>query len=379
MNHHEIQDLLEAYVDDRLSREDRREVDRHLKECEECRNILDDVSPVDLTGLGPTSFDEALMRTTVRRSMFRTARDTALLLLAGLIVFGLVSILVIQPLVINRGGRAADAARMSIDLGSMLNPGAILTHGQISSDWLSRQVDLEFAVPVGAGLAPAGQTSTAIGVFGLTDPGFGPTGHAFDEIEYMGGAEDQLASLGGGTVATVAMFYDTPISLGQAQELADDPGADVRVVWAGFDASLGQEIPPNWTFIGALGYGTCIAEDPIDDELLSASSAGFSRGSPFASPSIQRALDSVLSGLENIESRPEFVDHVIGPFGDDPESVSAVLDDLRTDPEVVMLVVTGPSPEVARFVESAPPTAFASVMAVDFYNWSDSICGGMSG
>jgi hypothetical protein len=377
VTHRETQDRLEAYVDDRLSREERREVDRHLRDCEECRAILDDVAPVDLSGLGPATYDEATMRRTVRRSLFRTALDAALMLLAGLTLFWFLSALLIQPLVIDRGGRAADAVRMSIDLGAMLNPGAYLVEGQVSSNLLSRQVDLDFALPVGAGLTPTDHTSTTIGVFGVSDAGDAPGGPVFVGTEFMGEAADQLANLGSGTVSTVSMFYENPMSVEQAQDLADDPGADVRVMWAGFDSSLGQETPPNWTFTGALGYGTCLHQDPWDEEMLSASSAGFSRGSMFASPSVRRALDSVISGLENIESRPELVDYLVRPYGDDPESVSAVLDDLRNDPEVTMLVLTGPSPEVARFVDGSPGPAFAGVLAVDFYNWTDAICGGL--
>jgi len=56
-------------------------------------------------------------------SLFRTALDAALILVAGLTLSWFLSALLIQPLVIDRGGRAGDAARMSIDLGAMLNPG----------------------------------------------------------------------------------------------------------------------------------------------------------------------------------------------------------------------------------------------------------------
>jgi anti-sigma factor RsiW len=83
VTHDEIQDRLEAYVDDRLTREERRAMDAHLEQCVECREILDEVAPVDVSALGPTRFDSAAMKRTVRRSMFRTAVNTALLLLAG--------------------------------------------------------------------------------------------------------------------------------------------------------------------------------------------------------------------------------------------------------------------------------------------------------
>lgn len=378
MNHDEIQDRLEAYIDDRLTREERREVDRHLEGCDECRAILDDVAPVDLSGLDSMTYDETAMRRTVRRSMFRTAWDTALLLLAGWMVIWIVSALLVQPLVVNRGGRAADAVRMSIDVGTMLNPGATLTDGAISSDLASRRVDLEYRLPVGAGLEPLGQTSTTIGVFGVSASDFGSSIPIFGSggQEMMGEAADQLANLGSGTVATVALRYETPLTVGDAQAIAEAPGADVRVVWAGFDASLGQETSPAWTFTGTLGYGTCLNQDPLGDDLLSATSASFSQGGLFGKASVQEALDSVIAALENIQSRPEFVEYLVKPYNDDPATVSAVLTSLQDDPRVATLVVTGPSPEVASFVETSQG-AFASVLAVDFYNWSETVCGGL--
>jgi hypothetical protein len=215
-------------------------------------------------------------------------------------------------------------------------------------------------------------------VFAVTAAEGSPPLPIFNDAESTTEAEDQLSALGSGAVATVAVLYERPMSVAEAQSISDDPGADVRVVWSGFDASLGMETPPDWTWLGTLGYGTCLHQEPLDEELLSATSAGFSRDAMFASASVPRALDSVISGLENIESRPEFVDYVTRPFGDDPESVSAVLDQLRNEPQVVLLVVTGPAPEAARFVSAAQADASATVLAVDFYNWDESICGGMT-
>jgi predicted anti-sigma-YlaC factor YlaD len=126
MKHEELQDLLEDYVDDRLNRPARKVVDDHLKGCAECRSILDDVAPVDIAALGAGRFDEHVMRRTVRRSLFRTAVNTAMLLFAGFITVWFLSALVIQPLVVNRGGRAAEIARASIDVATMSNPGAVL-------------------------------------------------------------------------------------------------------------------------------------------------------------------------------------------------------------------------------------------------------------
>jgi len=373
MTHEEIQDRLEAYVDERLTRDERREVDAHFKDCDECRAILDEVAQVDMTALGPMTYDEAAMKRTVRRSMFRTAFNTALLLVAGWIILWFLSVFVVQPLAVNRGGRAADAVRMSIDLPMMTYPGAVMIDGRIESGMLTRVVSLDFALPVGAGFEPGGRTSTSIGVFGIASLPIEDS--PIDALaEFQGQTLDQLANLGEGTVATIAVSYPAPISIERAQGIADDPGTDVRVVWAGFDASRGREEVPAWTSGGTLGYGTCLADDILDDEILGATSAGFGGASNFSPSSLERALESVIAALVNIESRHELVDYVVGRFNDDPDDVSAILTELRSNAEVTTLVVTGPSNEVAAFL-AAESDLGATLLAVDFYNWTSGICG----
>ena len=318
------------------------------------------------------------MRRIVRRSMFRTAWNTALILFAGWIVVWFVSVLVLQPTLVNRGGRAADTARMSIDLTQMLNPGLTLTEGRISSGLLSREVETQYAMPVGAGLRPVTITTMTIGALGIDTadapdlrfplpPGPGVEGDALDRLE----------NLGAGTVATVAVRYGTSLTVDAAHEIADDPAADVRVVWAGFDVTLGREFGPTWTNAGTLGYGTCNALEPLDDELLGATSAGFTGTAVFATSSIDRALQSVIAALENIEARPELAEYVVGPpFDEDPDELAEILTDLRTAPVVNSLVVTGPTPAVSEFVADARDSgATANVLAVDFYDWNEGICG----
>jgi hypothetical protein len=375
MKHEEIQDLLEAYVDDKLDRETRKLVDDHLKTCAECRRILDDVAPVDVSALGALTYNEATMRRTVRRSLFRTAWNTVLLLFAGWIALWFLAALVFQPLVVNRGGRAADLARASIDLTIMLNQGAVLADGAISSGLLNRQVDLEFAVPVGAGLQPVLSTSTVIGPFGIRDEP--ELGSDFDFGGFQGEALDQLSNLGESTVATVSIWFDTPLSVEAAQSIADNPEFDFRVVWAGFDARLDRVEAPSWTNGGILGYGTCQPPgSELDEELLGANSAGFGQGSGFlfGRSSIDAARNSVVAALTNISGRDDLVDYLVGPFDDDRSDVGEILTGLRTNPEVAVLVVTGPSPAIADYLENEPGP-WANVLAVDFYNWTTEICG----
>jgi anti-sigma factor RsiW len=106
MTHEEIQDLLEGYVDETLDRATRREVDAHLATCDECRAVLEGVAPVDLGAIEPSSWTQRDMRRAVRRSMFRVAVDVVLLVIAATLVAWLVSLTLIHPLIINRGGRA---------------------------------------------------------------------------------------------------------------------------------------------------------------------------------------------------------------------------------------------------------------------------------
>lgn len=375
MKHEDIQDLLEDYVDDRLDRPTRKLVDDHLKECSECREILDEVAPVDISVLGDRAFDERAMRRTIRRSIFRTAWNTVLLVVAGWLAIWFLAALVFQPLVVNRGGRAADAAQASIDLGVMLNPGVVLTDGSISSSLLSRQVDLDFAVPVGGSLEPAFSVSTDVNLFGVRDrPGFSESS---DFGQFQGEGLEQLSNLGESTVATVSLWFDTPVSVQAAQSIADDPALDFRVVWAGFDASLGRSEFPAWTAGGTVGYGTCQLPGPdLGDDLLGATSASFSQGSGFlfGNASIDNALDSVVAALTNISERDELADHLVQRFGDSRGDIEEILQELQNAPEVSMVVVTGPSPAIAEYLE-IEPGVLANVLAVDFYNWSDGICG----
>lgn len=376
MKHEEIQDLLEGYVDDRLDRPTRKLVDDHLKECTECREILDEVAPVDVSALGTSMYDERLMRRTVRRSLFRTAWNTVLLLLAGWIAIWFFTALVVQPFLVNRDGRAADAARASIDLGVMLNPGVVLTDGSISSNLLSRQVELDFAVPVGGGLQPAFSESTDITLFGIRDrPGFNESSILG---QFQGEALDQLSNLGDSTVATVNLWFDSPVTIEEAQAIADDPNLRFRVVWAGFDASLGRSEFPAWTAGGVVGYGTCQPPggEALGDDLLGASSASFSQGSGFlfGNASVDGALNLVVAALTNIYERDELVDHLVQPFGDSRDDLQEIIADLESSPEVSMLVVTGPSTAIAEYLETEPGMS-ANVIAVDFYNWTDEICG----
>lgn len=376
MKHEELQELLEAYVDDRLDRPTRKIVTDHLKDCAECRAILDKVAPVDIAAIGAGRFDERVMRRTVRRSLFRTAANVALFLLAGAIVVLFLSALVIQPFVINRGGRAEDTARAAIDLTSMANPGAVLVHGEIQSGILSRDLDLDFAIPVGGAWHDLGTKSYRIGMLDIRDSNGGPLWPYFESDQMLGDPVETLARLGEGTVATVAIQYGDPLTLEAAQSVADDTTHDIRVVWAGFDVTGGRNEFLPWSAAGALGYGTCQIQDRFYLDALGGTSASFSQGIGAGNASISSALESVVDGLANIADQPGIVSDLYRGAGPDTPGLQTILTSLRTEPSVRTLVVTGPSSEISSFLDDNEGSGLnVQILAIDFYNWTSGICG----
>jgi hypothetical protein len=374
MTHEEIQDLLEDFVDDKLDRATRKEVHQHLETCAECRAILDTVAPVDMSALGEGGFDERAMRRTARRSVLRTAFNALVLVLAGFILVWLFSAFVYQPLVINRGGRAGDAAQATIDVTSMITPGAVVTGGSINSGLFDRTMTFDVILPVGSTSTSIGPVEVILGTASLT----GPDG--VNPWPYLGPQEfqeagDQMRHLGDNTVATLQVELAEPITVDEAQAIADEPGQDVRVVWAGFDLRDSEGEPLAIASGGTLGYGTCIAPYAFSEDTLAATSAGFTIESGFPTASIQTALGSVIAALENLEDHPEWLVHLT--FQQTDRAVLAdAIDTLETNPTVRTMVVTGPSDQVARFLDDRGDEVMTSqILAVDFYNWAPGLCG----
>jgi hypothetical protein len=374
MTHVEVHELLEDYVDDKLDRSARKQVDAHLRTCEECRALLDEVAPVDLAAVGPTRFDERAMQRTARRSVLRTAYNALVLLLAGFIALWLFTAFVFQPLVIDRGGRAAGAARATIDVTSMINPGAVITGGRIQSGLFDREMSFDAVVQVGSGTEDLGAAEVRLGAFSLNGPD-GVSPWPYLGGEEFGDARDQVIHLDPGTVTTLQVDFTDPITVEQAQAIADDPEYDIRVTWAGFEIGDPESDPSPFASSGFLGYGTCLEADAIPDELLGASSAGFETTPGAAPASVSGALDSVIAALENLEKHPEWLQHLTFHETDSSEA-SAVINELSDNPKVRTIVSTGPSDELARYLgDNTAAIGFARVLAVDFYNWSPGVCG----
>jgi hypothetical protein len=369
MSHDEIQDLLEAYIDETLDRRTRAEVDDHLRQCPECRAILDGVPPVQLGRLASTPFDERAMRRAVRTTLLRLAVNVVVAAVALWLVIALLGALVLQPLLVDRGGRAVAATVATRDLAVMYNPGASVDEIHYDSGVLSRTSDAHVVIPIGTEPVELGVLESRIGLFSF---GASSGGSLFPFLSDSGGygGADLLANVGSGTVATIELRFDPPLSVEQAQHLAET-ALDVRVVWAGFATTAGEPLGIGLDGNGVVGYGTCDERD-VDQEFPAGSSGGASGTVFVMEPSIERALDATRSAIDNLLAHDELI------AGIQPEvtraSIEAARSHLADDPGVVMLVVTGPTPELLSFVEEAAPSN-VGVRDIDFTNWQRPICG----
>jgi hypothetical protein len=364
MSHDEIQDLLEAYVDETLDRATRRQVETHLAGCEECRVILDGVPPVGLGDVAAT-WDERAMRRAIRRSMLRVAADVLLLLLVGWVAAWMLSLLIVQPFILNRGDRAVAATVATVDVAIMLNPGATVEEYSYRSGLLSRVTEVDLALPVGSAMSSLGTIDSRIGLFGFRDLDGGRLFPTLYDAPDRGGGEERLAAVGAGTVATVDLWFEPTLTPAAAQAIVDSE-ADVSVVWAGFEVAgeEGSDLAPG----GILGYGTC-GSFPITVSDAAGSSGGGS-GTALGGPaSVTDALDETRRAVGSLLGHPDLLAG-LGASVDDASSALARLE----QPQVAQLVVTGPTPEILRFIDEAEPDA-VSVNEIEFINWSQPPCG----
>jgi hypothetical protein len=370
MNHEEAQELLEDYVDERLDRPVRDQLEEHLGGCSECRSILDGVAPVDLGALGSADVDERTLRRSVRRALWRTVIDAAGMLVLLVVGLWVISNFVVHPLLLDRSGRAAATARATFDVASMFNRGAFVDDFTIDPGAFDRTFTATVQMPVGAGRADLGTVASRIGLFGSGGETIWPF---VDSDSRAGGAQDVLGRLGDGTVATVSVDFYPSISVDLAQSLADSPGSDVSVVWAGFllsDADPAVAAPDP---LRMLGYSTCVGTDQIPPSVFGASSASASGNFGVSSPSVRNALQEVRRSTNHLAEHPDVAARLFdGANSGQFQRVADYLAD--TDPQVETLVVTGPTDEILKFFEQAA-TKDGRVLAVDFFNWSRPVCG----
>lgn len=370
MNHEEAQELLEEYVDERLDPPVRDQLENHLGECSDCRSLLDGVAPVDLEALGTAEVDERTLRRSVRRALWRTVIDAAVMLIAlGLGLF-IISNFVVHPLLMNRGERAEAVARATYDVAGMFNPGAFVDDFTVDSGVLDRTFTATVQMPIGAGRADLGTVSSQIGLFGSGGDTIWPFA---DSDPRVGSARELLGRLGGGTVATVSVDFYPAIPVDQAQLLADSPGSDVSVVWAGF---LVTEAAPEVAAsdpLRLLGYSTCVGTDEIPPGVFDSYSANVGGYFGVSGPSVRNALQEVRRSINHLAEHPDVAARLLeGGVEESVQRVAAYLAD--NDPRVESLVVTGPTDEILEFIDRAD-SKDGRVLAVDFYNWLRPVCG----
>jgi hypothetical protein len=298
--------------------------------------------------------------------MLRVAADALLLLFIGWLAAWTLSLLIVQPLILNRGDRAVAATLATVDAAIMLNPGATVVGYSYRSGLAARVTEVDLGLPVGSAVKDLGTIDSRIGLLGFGDLDGGRLFPFLSDATDRGGGEEGLISVGAGTVATVDLWFEPSMDPAAAQAIVDLEGADVSVVWAGFEVAdeEGSDLAPG----GILGYGTC-GSFPITVSDAAGSSGGGSGTAPGGPASVTRALDETRRAIGSLFQHPD----LLAGLGASVDDASVALARLQR-PQVAELVVTGPTPEILRFIDEAEPDA-VSVIDFEFINWSQPPCG----
>jgi hypothetical protein len=377
MEHHVARDLLAGYIDDDLEADTKTELEQHLKECDECRGLIDEVeAPVDLTsavGEGDLGWDEKRMRKTVRRTLLRIVSGVVAIWVVGFVVIAFVSALAFQPLVIDRGDRARKAGIATWDLPVLVTPGASVDRWTTDATLLGRDLKVELVRFVGSEPQALGVFETDLGVFSFSESGVNAVN------PYVGGSSRRFVPdrLPDGTVVTVQLLWlEQPISVADAQALIPDP-SEATVLWAGFDVSpaLPQGVD---RFPGdpglMLGYHTCEAPGILDrgGSFFSsgfAMSSGNVTGCFFQPASVALALEQTRRATANLASDADLIEALEASSSESLQNIENVATWLaENQPTVTALVITGPSRNVAHIVETSGAED-AVQLDVDFWNW----------
>ena len=368
MNHNEIQDLLEPFVDDSLDPATRRIVDQHVSGCDACQAILDEVAPVDLDATSEMGMDATAVRRAIRRSTIRTIIEAAALLAFAYMTLWLVVGLIARPLLVDRGDRAQDATLATMDLGILNNPGAVASEITYDSSWLARTTTVEFSLPIGTDVEPLGVLDSRLGPIGFGDARGGTLTPYFSWGIPGSDPLDVLRRLGDGTVATVMFsYFDRPLTLEEAQTLiATD--LDVSFTWAGFDVSGGVDTSGR-AENAMFGYGLCVLPDR---DWGQGSGGSGSAGGAFGSASIADTRDLTLTAVNNLLDHPEIASGARMDIDRLEQASSRLTSD---EAKVAALVVTGPSDQILAFAAERG-TNTITTLAIDFYNWGGGSCKG---
>ena len=377
MEHHLARDLLEGYVDDSLEPETRSQLEAHLATCEECRSILEAAeAPVALpVGQTPESnWDEKRMRKTIRRTLFRLVFDALSIWIIGFIVLWIVSALAIQPLLVNRGDRSRAAAIATWDLAIMTTPGATIDGWQNDATLFGREISVDVGLYTGQDLRPLGTYQTELGVWRFKNA----TGGTIQPFLETGSHTFQPDRLPEDTVATVALsWWDKPITLAQAAAIQPDT-EEAWLLWVGF--SVAPAFPPGTAPFPAdpdyvLGYNPCGEPVFTDYESNYFSSGSSGGGGNFSSclfldqATVEQSITSLRRATANLAGQAFLVDALENSSTSALRNIETVWTWLAgNEPQVVTLVITGPSQTISDIVASSGAEG-ASLLEIDFWNW----------
>jgi hypothetical protein len=390
---HLTPDALRTFLADVMAPEQAEAAAEHLERCAGCMRALDDIETApaetdhDHEGATPMSaptlirepeanepvWDERRMRRSVRRTLLGTAFRAALLLLAGAIVVQLVGGFLVGPLLVDRGDRVPAAVAATFDLPVLTIPGAEVSEVRSQMGAVRRTTEVSVERAVGATAVPLGSFATRIGPLGAAPIGapvhaYGPVLDTPSGTFVQDVPPFEPERLGEGTAATVELHFGRGVTLADADAIADE-ATDVELLWVGFRVPGGDPDDRSWR----LGYSACGA---IPQWMIDQRSMGFGSSGGFrvfeGDTGADHALSQVRRAVENLAGTGLVSDG--GPEGAlaDPRATAALL--AETEPEVMSVVVTGPTDALVDVVEAASPQS-VDLLEVDFDRGAPQTCG----
>lgn len=375
---HPSAEELRGYLDDQLASADARAVADHLERCDACVAALDDLGsePVRLPAATAdrVAWDERRMRRSVRRTVLLTAVNTALLLVLAFVVLQLLGWYVVNPLLVDRGGRLADHVTATIDVPVMTIPGAELDQVTSNPGMLGRTTEVELRRAVGSQVTPLGSFTTRLGPRGMSVPSgsdIGPRGPWLEPSSVdLGPVPFEAERLAEGTAVTVELsWYEEALDVAAADAVADGTD-DLALLWVGFRIPGAEDaVDPSWR----LGYSAC---GHIPAFLTEQRGGGFGGGGDFRSNAVdsgtQHALRELRRATANLAALgwPDGGTAPHGALADLPGTTEHLA---TADTAVTSVVITGPSQAVAAAVAEHAPDE-TNLLEVDFDRGAPAAC-----
>lgn len=414
MEHHVARDLLAGYAEVTLEPETREAVEEHLSGCEECRNLLSEERPIALPTMPPPPpWTERRVVRTARRALFRAALYAVLFyLFLGIPLTALASNA--ASAVIDRNGRAIIADGATRAIASLFVPGGITQSLGVKTSFLKRDYSVRVVRRIGGIERVVGELTTRLSPFQFKVQANSPISQsgpgATDFVGYfnpttLGSPPNRNFRPGvlpDGSVITLQLFFLNGLSLEEAQGLLDEMGCvlansddptefqvptpspakespsaqlpvarlkDPRAPAPGAEgpvAQFGELAQPQITWVGfGTSKGPLTGYSPVGG-LQPMSYVG-------ADPrcSVTDALKTVRSQLSIINGRHD-VAKLVDSNPDRGGDLAATLNNLRQQPRVVTMVLTGPTRSVEFLLESTGHAGFETPMIQldqDLYNY----------